>query len=235
MFTINHFIWIIICCAFIIVLLLLSKKLNFSLKTASLTMSIICIVSEVSKMMSDMIDNVDGGMSLSPKSLPFHLCSLLIFFVFFILLGKDGKLKQTLINFLSSVGIVGSILAILIPTTGVAFDEIAPYQDFIYHSGLIWFAIYLIMFKHAKLNFKAYITNISILLFLTFMMMYVNGALSAYGTNFFFLVRPPMDNLPIINMNHGWYVYFITIILSGLVLMTIFHLPFIIINKKKKK
>lgn len=235
MFTLKHFIWLGICLIFIVGMIILAKKLKFSLKTSSLIMSIICIVSEVSKMMSDMQDNVAGGMSLDPRSLPFHLCSLMIFVVFYIFLAPDSKFKQTLINFLAAIGTIGSFMALIIPTNGVKFNEIGPYQCFVYHAGLMWFSIYLIISKNAKLDSKAYVTNISILSFLAFMMIYVNGALSAYGTNFFYVVRPPMDNLPILNLNHGWYVYFVTLLLVGITLMTLFHLPFIIKNRKKEE
>ena len=235
MFTLKHFIWLGICLIFIVGMVILAKKFKFSLKTSSLIMSIICIVSEVSKMMSDMQDNVAGGMSLDPRSLPFHLCSLMIFVVFYIFLAPDSKFKQTLINFLAAIGTIGSFMALIIPTNGVEFNEIGPYQCFVYHAGLMWFSIYLIISKNAKLDLKAYVTNISILSFLAFMMIYVNGALSAYGTNFFYVVRPPMDNLPILNLNHGWYVYFVILLLVGITLMTLFHLPFIIKNRKKKE
>ena len=235
MFTLKHFIWLGICLIFIVGMIILAKKFKFSLKTSSLIMSIICIVSEVSKMMSDMQDNVAGGMSLDPRSLPFHLCSLMIFVVFFIFIAPDSKFKQTLINFLAAIGAIGSFMALIIPTNGVEFNEIGPYQCFVYHAGLMWFSIYLIISKNAKLDLKAYVTNISILSFLAFMMIYVNGALSAYGTNFFYVVRPPMDNLPVLNLNHGWYVYFVTLLLVGITLMTLFHLPFIIKNRKKEE
>lgn len=235
MFTLKHFIWLGICLIFIVGMIILARKFKFSLKTSSLIMSIICIVSEVSKMMSDMQDNVAGGMSLSPRSLPFHLCSLMIFVVFYIFLAPDSKFKQTLINFLAAIGTIGSFMALIIPTNGVEFNEIGPYQCFVYHAGLMWFSIYLIISKNAKLDLKAYVTNIAILSFLAFMMIYVNGALSAYGTNFFYVVRPPMDNLPVLNLNHGWYVYFVTLLLVGITLMTLFHLPFIIKNRKKKE
>ena len=235
MFTLKHFIWLGICLIFIVGMIILAKKFKFSLKTSSLIMSIICIVSEVSKMMSDMQDNVAGGMSLDPRSLPFHLCSLMIFVVFYIFLAPDSKFKQTLINFLAAIGTIGSFMALIIPTNGVEFNEIGPYQCFVYHAGLMWFSIYLIISKNAKLDLKAYVTNISILSFLAFMMIYVNGALSAYGTNFFYVVRPPMDNLPVLNLNHGWYVYFVTLLLVGITLMTLFHLPFIIKNRKKEE
>ena len=235
MFTLKHFIWIGICIIFIISMLILSKKLKFSLKTASLIMSIICILSEVSKMMSDMMENEYGGMSLNPRSLPFHLCSLMIFVVFYIYLAPSSKLKQVLINFLSVIGTIGSFMAIMIPTNGVQFNEIGPYQCFVFHAGLMWFSIYLLMSKNAKLNLKVYVTNISILAVLAFLMIYINGALSAYGTNFFYVVRPPMDNLPILNLNHGWYVYFITLVFVGISLMTLFHLPFILKKGKQEE
>lgn len=54
--------------------------------------------------------------------------------------------------------------------------------------------------------------NIGILLALTFVMLYINGALAAYDTNFFYLTRPPMENLPVLNLAAGWYAYFLRLI-----------------------
>ena len=235
MFTVNHFIWLGICLIFILIMLFLSLKYKFSLKKASLIMTFICLASEISKMMSDMQDNPAGGMSLDPRSLPFHLCSLMIFVVFYICFAKDNRFKDILINFLAVMGSVGSFMALLIPTNGVAFNEIGPYQCFVFHSGLMWFAIYLIATKKANLGLRSYLINLIVLASLAFLMIYINGALSAYGTNFFYLVRPPMDNLPILNLDHGWYVYFISIMLSGLILLSLFHLPFIIIERRNIK
>ena len=235
MFTVNHFIWLGICLIFILIMLFLSLKYKFSLKKASLIMTFICLASEISKMMSDMQDNPAGGMSLDPRSLPFHLCSLMIFVVFYICFAKDNRFKDILINFLAVMGSVGSFMALLIPTNGVAFIEIGPYQCFVFHSGLMWFAIYLIATKKANLGLRSYLINLIVLASLAFLMIYINGALSAYGTNFFYLVRPPMDNLPILNLDHGWYVYFISIMLSGLILLSLFHLPFIIIERRNIK
>lgn len=235
MFTINHFIWLIISAVFIVGILILAIKLNFSLKVASIIMVGICLVSEISKMMSDMMASPAGGMALNPKSLPFHLCSLMIFVVFYICFAKDSEFKKTLINFLAVIGSIGSFCALIIPTNGVQFNEIGPYQCFVYHAGLMWFSIYLIVSKNAYLGLKSYVKNLIILALLVFLMIYVNGALFSYGTNFFYVVRPPMDNLPILNLNHGWYVYFLSLLALGLTLMTLFHLPFIIIEKKKTK
>ena len=68
-----------------------------------------------------------------------------------------------------------------------------------------------------------------------FLMLYVNGALSAYDTNFFYLTRPPMENLPVLNLDKGWYVYLLRLVSLGVVLISLFHLPFILASERRKK
>jgi hypothetical integral membrane protein (TIGR02206 family) len=235
MFTTEHFIWIGLCAAFIIGMALLSILGKWSLKSAGFVMTAICIFSEVSKIMSDMEESpTTDGMVLDPGSLPFHLCSLLLFAVLFITFGRDGALKQTLMSFMAFAGTIGSFCAIMIPTNGTDFGDIGAYQCFVYHAGLMWFSIYLIGSGKAKLGLKAYGRNTLLLLSLVVAMIYVNSALSAYGTNFLYLVRPPMEDLPVLNLDNGWYVYFLTLLGIGTSVLTLFHLPFIIIEKCKK-
>jgi len=235
MFTSEHFIWIGLCAAFLIGFTMGSVKGKWSLKNAGLVMTAICVFSEVSKIMSDMKESpVTEGMVLDPRSLPFHLCSLLLFAVLFITFGKDGAFKETLMSFMAFAGTIGSFCAIMIPTNGTDFGDIGAYQCFVYHAGLMWFSLYLIFTKKAILGIKAYFRNALILLSLVVAMLYINGALSNYGTNFLYLVRPPMKNLPILNLDHGWYVYFLTVLGIGAVILTLFHLPFILFEKHKK-
>lgn len=228
MFTFTHFIWIGICIVFVAGMLYFSKKKDISLKYASYIMTGICILSEFSKMMSDMIENPRGGMILDPNSLPFHLCSLMLFGILYITFGKEGTIKQILIDFIAVMGTLGSICAILIPTNGTDFKTIFAYQCFVYHAGLLWFSLYLIMSKRAYLGLRTYVRNILLLLSCVLIMLYVNSVLSVYGTNFMFLVRPPMENLPFLNLNQGWYVYFFRIIGLGAIGISLFHLPFIL-------
>lgn len=235
MFTTEHFIWLAICAAFIAVMTAVSVKKGFGLKLAGGIMVGFCIISEVCKVMTNMLKSENSGMHLDPLCLPFHLCSLMIFVVFYITFGKDGRLKQMCINFLSVMGTVGSFFALLIPTNGVDFLDILSYQCFVYHAALMWFAIYLIATKKAVLGFKSWATNLSVLAAVTFLMLYVNSALSVYDTNFFYLTRPPMEGLPILNLDNGWYIYFLTLAAIGVILVTLFHLPFIIAEAKSKK
>lgn len=232
MFTTEHFIWIAICAVFIAAMTVIGIKNKWSLKRAGRIMMVICVLSEVSKVMSSMIESPGGGRHLDPLSLPFHLCSLIILAVVYIVFGKEGKAKRLVINFVSVMGTVGSFLAIMIPTNGTDFSEVTSYQCFVYHAGLMWFAIYLIISGEAKLNFKSLLENTGVLVLLSFIMLYVNGALSVYDTNFFYLTRPPMENLPYLNLDKGWYVYFGRMLFLGILLMLLFHLPFIIKNRK---
>lgn len=234
MFTTEHFIWLGLCALFVALMTFISKKKSFSLKFAGYIMCGICAVSEISKIMSDMTESEKGGMFLEPTSLPFHLCSLMIFAVLFITFGKEGKAKQTVIDFMAVMGTLGSICALLIPTNGTDFTKILAYQCFVYHAGLLWFSLYLIVCGHAKLGIKALGRNMICLLSLVWAMIYVNSALSQYNTNFMYLVRPPMKNLPFLTLDFGWYVYFLHIVTLGAVIITLFHLPFIIRERKLK-
>lgn len=232
MFSLKHFIWIGLCIGFVLMMDYISLKKKFSLKTAGYIMTVICGLSETSKIMSYMIESEYGGMVLDPLALPFHLCSMMLFGIIYITFGKDGDFKDKLMDFMGPMAILGSIMAIMIPTDGVEFNNILVYQGFIYHAGLLWFGTYLIIFKYAHMNLKTYFGNIGILLMLTLFNIYMNSILSIYGTNFMFLVRPPLEGLPLLNLNHGWYMYFVTVVLLALIIITIFYLPFILCKRK---
>lgn len=234
MFTLEHIIWIVLCIIFIIAMMMIAKYKNMNLKKAGLVMSIIALISEISKILSNMEESVKGGMHLDPGALPFHLCSLMIFVVIYITFAKENKFKKLLINFTSVMGVLGSFCAIMIPTNGTSFTSILAYQCFVYHAGLLWFSLYLIVSKNATFSFKIMLQNMVILLILVIFNLYVNSALSVYDVNFMYLTRPPMENLPILNLDNGWYAYLLSLLLVGLLLTTIFQLPFVLININRK-
>lgn len=230
MFTLEHIIWIVLCIIFIIAMMMIAKYKNMNFKKAGLVMTIIALISEISKILSNMEESMTGGMHLEPGSLPFHLCSLMIFAVIYITFAKENKFKKLLINFTSVMGVLGSFCAIMIPTNGTSFTSILAYQCFVYHAGLLWFSLYLIVSKNATFTFKTMLQNMLMLLILVIFNIYVNSALSVYDVNFMYLTRPPMENLPILNLDNGWYMYLLSLLLVGLLLTTIFQLPFVLVN-----
>lgn len=115
MFTAEHFIWIGLCAGAVAGLCALSVQKKLSLKTAGGIIMAICALSEVSKVLSNMVESPEGGMHLDPHSLPLHLCSLMIFVVLYITFGKEGSLKRVLMNFLAVAGDAGQPLRHLDP------------------------------------------------------------------------------------------------------------------------
>ena len=192
----------------------------------------VSLVSEMSKIFSHMEfvngENNADGMVIDAGALPLHLCSLLIFVFFYLPFCKNDKIKGYLTSLVIPVGLVGSLLAILMATSGTDFTEPEAYQCFIYHAVMVWFAIFLVAKKHADLGVRAWIRNLVIVGSLAFIMIWVNGALQAYDTNFLYVVRPPTDGLPLLNLDNGWYAYFGALVLCGFVGITAVHLPFII-------
>ncbi len=234
MFTTTHFVWVGICVALVLAMLFAGRKFRLSLRAAGGIMTAICAFSETVKIMKDMVYSDGGGMHLNPLALPFHLCSIMMFCVVFITFGKEGKVRQAVIDFIAVVGTLSSVFALMIPVNGVDFSQLIAYQFFVYHGGLLWFSLYLIVGGYARLGLRSYARNIGLLLALVYIILNINGAMSAYGANFMFLVRPPMKNLPFLNLNDGWYAYFTRIIGLGLALITAFQLPFMLSRRKNK-
>ena len=240
MFTLKHFIWIGISIVLILALLFITLKLKLDKKKVFVVVTVIAILSELLKIFThiELEYNDDGSLYrgfISPGSLPLHLCSIFVFVFIFLNMNKNEELEKKIISFFVPIGLFGGILAILMATSGTDFSQPYAYQCFVYHSGMVYAALYFVITKQVDLGLKAYIRNVLLLFFLAIIMIWVNGALSVYDTNFFFVVRPPAANLPILNLNHGWYVYFLSLCIIGILLETIISLPYIIKEKKNKK
>ena len=236
MFSGLHFVWLAICLVIIGGLLLWSLLQKWKYKTALYVAAGYSLVSELLKVFSRIKEYSDlkwaggSGGFIDVSALPLHLCSILIFIVFILLFTKNEKLKSALLSFYVPVGLVGGLCAILIPNDGVSFASIKVWQGFIYHSCTIWFSLYLIITKQVDLKLKAYVRNVIILLALVVIMIWVNGALQIYSRegyndiNYFFLVHPPLDGLPVLNLKHGYAAYLATIIAIGFMAVTAVHI-----------
>ena len=130
--------------------------------------------------------------------------------------------------------LVGGALALFIPTVGVEFTKLQVYQYFIFHANIITFAIYVLKERLVNYTWKSFFRNISYLGMLALLATWINSLLSVTNpkVNFFYLCRPPMENLPILNLNNGWFAYFITLVLIALIFMFLFHYIMIKLNKK---
>ncbi|MCQ2355023.1 MAG: YwaF family protein [Clostridia bacterium] len=233
MFSDNHLILLLICAALITVSTILSVKYKLSSKKASIIFAVICVISEITKDMVSMVPSEFGGYILDQSDIPLHLCSLVVFVMLFIVFTKKESTREKLLSAVAVIGIVAPIFALLIPTVGVALDKVITYQYFVYHAALMWFALHHIITGQAELGIRAYKRNLAYLSLIIFLMLYINSALSAYGVNFLFLRKPPVDGIPILNLDHGWYCYFAVLLLIGYGSVTLVHTPFMIKEKKQ--
>ena len=240
MFTTPHFIWLAISVVIIVGMFLIKYKFNLSFNAILNIMLVMSIASEVTKILCNMMDAPDGrtGKILDPGDLPFHLCSIQIFLMFilkFFIKTESGK--QKMLAFMCPTMIIGAVIALFIPTVGVEFTVVQVYQYFIYHAFLIFFASYILKEKLVDWQWSDYPRNLAFLGGFALLCMWINSALSGVlpRVNFMYLVRPPMENLPILNLNNGWAVYFITLIILAVVLIGLFHLIVMLVKNKKSK
>ena len=240
MFTTPHFIWLAISVVIIVGMFLIKNKFNLSFNAILNIMLVMSIASAVTKILCNMMDAPDGrtGKILDPGDLPFHLCSIQIFLMFilkFFIKSESGK--QKMLAFMCPTMIIGAVIALFIPTVGVEFTVVQVYQYFIYHAFLIFFASYILKEKLVDWQWSDYPRNLAFLGGFALLCMWINSALSGVlpRVNFMYLVRPPMENLPILNLNNGWAVYFITLIILAVVLIGLFHLIVMLVKNKKSK
>ena len=236
MFSTEHFIWLALCAVLVVAGTILSLKYKLSMEKGLTVICVLCVASEVVKVFSVLIVAPrinDYGYFIKETDLPFHLCSLQIFFAFGAKFTKNKRVRDFLINFMIPTCALGGLAALLIPTITCAFTNVRTYQYFLYHASLIWFTAFAVARAGIKLCFKNYLTMLGTLLSIVFITFYINGALQ--NTNFLYLSEPPMDGLPILNMNNGWLVYFVSYMGFALALITLFYTPFWIYYAVKSK
>ncbi len=242
MFSVEHFIWMGLSLAFVVGMTFVSVKYKFSFKTAALIMLGIALACELSKIFSHMefVNGKDAseGMVIEVTALPLHLCSILIFAYVYLPFSKEGRIRDFITSFSVPVALIGGILSVIMATSGTDFLKPYAYQCFVFHSGMIWFALYLILAKQARLGWREYVQNVLTLAAVALVMIWVNGMFQDFDTNFFFVVRPPIDGMPMLNLDNGWYAYFAHLVFLGLIGVTLVHLPSMIVefkNRKKEK
>ncbi len=236
MFSSLHFLWLGICVALIVAGAIVAVKNKITLEFALTLLCIFCLTSEVVKIFCVLIREervVEGkGVFIKETDLPFHLCSLQIIFSFVAKFTKNQKVRSFLLTFMMPTCFLGGVAALLIPTITCSFANPRTYQYFLYHASIIWFAVVVIARFDVDLSFKGFLKTTVGLLALVFITFYVNGIFQ--NTNFLYLSEPPMDGLPILNMDHGWFVYFLSYMALALTLIALFFLPFWIKNRHKK-
>ena len=235
MFTTNHFIWLGAIGVLIALTLIAVKKLKISNSAVGKAVMIALIILKVFHVSLSMKASEFGGYVLNQTQLSFHLCSIMIYTVIFTNMIKNKRLVDMLKSFMVPCLFIGAAMALLIPTEGTDPTVARVWQYMLIHGVLVFYGIYLAAIEKVDLSFKAYFNNLKLLLGVTLLAFLMNSVLEHYETNFLFLRVPPMENLPLLNLNNGWYVYFLTLAVIACTLMLLVQLPFIVLSARKKK
>ena len=131
--------------------------------------------------------------------------------------------------------LLGAAMALLIPTEGVNPAELRVWQYMLIHGTLVFYGFYLALVKRVDMSFRAYLTNLKLLLAVTMVAFLMNSVLEQYNTNFLFLRVPPMEGLPILNLDHGWGVYFVCLAAIACLLLLGVHLLFIFCTARPRR
>ena len=233
MFSLGHFVWLGVLSAIIAIVMIIIKKRNVSTNTVGKAVLYLLVVLKIFHMALSMKQMPDGSYVLNQTQLSFHLCSIMIYCVILINVVKNEIFVSTIKSFMVPCMLIGAAMALLIPTEGVDPSVPRVWQFMLIHGVLVFYGLYLMLIEKVDLSIKAYITNLKLLVLVTVLAFLMNSVLAEYNTNFLFLRNPPMDDLPILNMNNGWYIYFITLAFIACALLFLVHSPFIFRKKKK--
>lgn len=247
MFTVDHFLWLAICIIYILSLVFLQSKYKLNIIKLLNIFLVICFLSESIKIFDGIIFyNADKEVTtnigeiayayLDKNKLPFHLCTLHIFLAIIARLTQSEKTRSVILNIIAPTGIIGATIPLFVLIYTPCFNQIVLYEYFLYHASLIAFGIILIKDGYCQMNFKNFGRTMIFLIAMLFLSLYVNSILGIDSeANFMYTSYPPVEGLPIINLENGWFVYIISFAAIAVITMGCLYLPFIITRYIKNK
>jgi len=232
LFSVPHILFLVVlwtAAAFFAIFL--SRKLGYNKKLIWIC-AFLGLLCEIEKILFFM-QEVPGGYRLPAEHIPINMCPLQIFFIFAVALSESPQKCKTLISYMYPTLVGGGFIGMLIPSVVVlgyhGLMDFSTYRYFFFHGLLIFLGLYLYLSKPIQYTIKNYGIAIAVAATLVLLAIWVNAFFGwDPSVNFWFIVRPPAENLPILNLNHGWGVYFLQLVWICLLLITLCYMPVII-------
>lgn len=255
MFTLNHYIWMAASLLLIIFFLWYVSRKQYSLNDILTACCIICVVSEVTKILCSIqiVSSADGTWYtpyLPTSCMPLHLCSLQILTVFYTRFSKNEKNRTIILGFMYPTCIIGALNAILLPsvfnaevTVDQAFTHPIVYQYFLFHTMLIFLGICIVKSKEIQLERKHYKSTMIILSLVSFCSLYVNSILAApvykngilqsveFTPNYFLSYHTPLGLG--LTQKWQWLLYFFVLVALAFIIIRLMYIP--IYKRKPQK
>lgn len=195
-FTISHFIALIICLICVIVAVILTIKLKKeSFQNIIKASAIIITLLEIVKIIFNLYHNPNAPIN---DWLPFHYCSLFIYSLWLSGYCK-GHLKNIGDSFLIGGGIIAGLVFLIIPSTSLRLFPIFHFQclySLIFHSLLLYCGLVILIKNYFALTLKNYLYYFSFCTFFCVTAIILNSLTDA---NFMFLDNPWGIPLPFLS------------------------------------
>ena len=211
----------------------LAKKYGFTKKILWVYM-ILGMICEVEKIIFFLEEIPGGGVRLPPDQLPLNPCPFMVVLLFILVFSKNPREKKALISYMYPMMAAGGFIGMIIPSAAVHFHgllDLATYRYFFFHSMIISCGIYIYRSKPFDYGMKDY----AMALFLTCSQLLIGVWMNAFfgwdhTVNQQFVVRAPLEGVPLLNMQKGWTVYMLNMMGIGVFLVTSCYVPVIIKN-----
>ena len=209
----------------------LSKKIGYSRKLIWIC-AILGMLCEIEKILFFMQETA-GGYRLPAEHIPINMCPLQLFLIFALVLYESPQKCKPLLCYMYPTMVGGGFIGMLIPSVIIlgyhGLTEFSTYRYFFFHGMIIFLGLYLFMSKPIRYTIKSYGIAVVLICLAVICVIWVNAFFGWDPTvNFWFIVRPPAENLPVLNLNHGWAVYVLQLVWICLLLFTLCYLPVII-------
>jgi len=171
--------------------------------------------------------NYSNGVWSIKTTLPFHVCSILVFLSAAMLISKNYSLYE-ICYFL---GLGAATQAILTPDLGIfTFPHFRFFQTFVSHGSIVLAALYMTAVEGYRPHWKSLLRVIAILSIYT---IFVGGINALLGSNYMFIAHKP-ETPSLIDLLAPWPFYIVELIGIALFVFIILYLPFAIRDWTRK-
>ncbi len=163
--------------------------------------------------------NYTNGIWTLQTTLPFHLCSVLVFLSAAMLVTKN----YTLYEVCYFLGIGGAIQAVLTPDAGpFGYPHVRFFQVFISHGSIVLAAIYMSVVEGYRPYPRSILRVLTLLVGYACVVGLINAAL---GSNYLFIARKP-DTASLIDILSPWPWYIFELGAIAVVEFVVLYIPY---------
>jgi hypothetical protein len=205
----------------------LSKKFGYSKKVVWIC-AILGMLCEVQKIYF-FLEDTGSGYRFPAAHLPLNMCPFQILLMFVFIASENPKKQWVMLSFMYPTMVGGGFIGTLIPSAAISYHgllEFATYRYFFFHAMLIFLGLYFFLSKPVQFKIKSFGVAVVFIFTMVIFAVWLNAF---FGwdpeVNFWFIVRPPVENIPILNFNNGWWGYMSQLLWICMSLFVLCYLP----------